>query len=201
MWSREQLAHLRGVLKQHGCSDPGAVLEAIGELVAVYGPRNMPPERAAAYARHLADVDPAALAVAVAELVRSSSSDWPPSIGRIRERVAGKALAGAGMATSPEDAWIEVLTKVRSIGIRRLPGQETEHGPPVVFDDPITASIVDAHTWRTLGNATDLQIPSERRAFIDRYKAAAARLRDEVQTGRALGPAAKTAALGPERRA
>lgn len=193
MWDREQLARVRDVLKRNGCTEPAQVIEAIGELAAMYGPQHMPPDRAALYAKHLADLDPAALAQAVSDLIRSSK--WPPSVAEIRERVTARALDCAGLAGSPEAAWEEVLSKVRSIGIRRLPGVATEHGPPVEFSDPITVKIVDVHTWRTLGNATDGQLPSERRVFIDRYKAQSARLRDAVQTGKALPPATARAAL------
>src|SRR5690606_33957893 len=99
-------------------------------------------------------------------------------------------LAAAGVKCSAEDAWAEVYRKVCSIGTYRIPGKDTEHGPAVTFDDPVTASFMDAAMWKAIGQTTRDQIPSERRAFLDRYKAHRERRSHEVQIGRALPPAA-----------
>lgn len=195
MWTSEQLDEFDRVLTAGGCKEPGRVLRVIARLAAFYGEKHLGPEKATMYAEDLADLDPGALERAVADLRKTST--FLPSVAEIRGRCTVATLAAAGVKCSAEDAWAEVLRKVRSCGTNRVPGKDTEHGPAVTFDDPVTASFLDATSWRALGQATTDQLPSERRVFIERYRAHSARLRHEVQTGRALPPSSTRAALAP----
>jgi len=176
-----------GALRGAGHSDPAAVIRALGRLFAAYERDGASPQRLAVYVEDLADLALPQLERACTELRREFK--FLPTIAEIRERVAQWAMDAAGMRHSPEQAWDEVLQKIRLYGTNRVPGSATNHGPAITFGDPVTTTIMTGAWWRSIGQAPPQGLMSERRTFIDAYKAVTVRVRREIQCGRALGPA------------
>lgn len=133
-------------------------------------------ETAATYRRMLADLEYAVANAAVERLL--ATSRYLPTIAEIREAAAD--LTGSGSRVGGEQ-WGSVRRAMASRGAHRTPGVD------FVFNDPITARVVDALGWRELclsDNPT-----ADRARFIETYDKLAAEARRDVIAG-AL-PAAK----------
>jgi hypothetical protein len=177
---------LTKVLRDAGHQAPSDFLRVLAELFAAFDARNggVSPMRLTVYVQDLADIELSALSRACAELRRESK--FLPTIAEVRERVASWSMDAAGVNFSPEQAWDEVMRKVQTFGTNRVPRADTDHGPAITFDDPVTSVVMTAQWWRSIGQAPTETLMSERRVFIDAYKANATRARRELQCGRAL---------------
>jgi len=187
---------LTKVLRDAGHQAPSDFLRVLAELFAAFEARNggVSPMRLTVYVQDLADIELSALSRACAELRRESK--FLPTIAEVRERVASWSMDAAGVNFSPEQAWDEVMRLVQCCGTNRVPGVATDHGPAITFRDPVTCAIMTAHWWRSIGHAPTETLMSERRVFIDSYKANATRARRELQCGRALAAPRATRELG-----
>lgn len=171
-------------LRAAGHANPSELIRIVGRLFAAYERDGSSPQRLGVYCEDLADIALAQLERACTELRRELK--FMPTIAEIRERVSSWALDAGGLATSPEQAWDEVMRLVQSVGTNRVPKTDSDHGPAVSFSDPVTNAIMTAQWWRSIGQAPTETLMSERRVFIDAYKANAVRARRELQCGRAL---------------
>jgi len=183
-------------LRAAGHDNPGEVVRIVGRLFAAFERDGASPQRLAIYVEDLADIPLIQLERACSELRRENK--FMPAIAEIRERVSLWSMDDAGVNCSPEQAWDEVMRKVQTYGTNRVPRADTDHGPAITFDDPVTSVVMTAQWWRSIGQAPIDTIMSERRVFIDAYKANATRARRELQCGRALAAPALARALKGE---
>jgi hypothetical protein len=181
----QQVASLKTALQRNGHPNPAALIRIVGRLFAAYeGHQGTSPQRYAVYIEDLADLPLELVERACIEVRRESK--FLPTIAELRARVAQWQLDAAGVSTSPESAWAEVLRKVQAEGTLRIPGKETSHGPPIVFDDPVTGAVMTATWWRQLGQTPTAMIGHERRAFVEAYSAHLARVASAAKCGRTL---------------
>lgn len=109
------------------------VADAVADLVDAF-PDKAPEEATVRlYISSLADVPPDLLAGAVAQIIRTKTDDWFPTIGRVREAVAERAL------DLPSEA--EALRQVDArIAWARLPERDRDAPPPV---HPLVSEALD----------------------------------------------------------
>lgn len=133
-------------------------VKLIALLQGAFSPdRPFPETTVDAYTLGLIDLDFDQAQAAVVELVRSAR--FLPKVAEIREAIVEADLN----LPEPELAWEEVLDAIRRVGPYRTP----------VWSSPEVAQAVRAVGWRTMLESTNIQ--SERRCFIDAYRAARTR--------------------------
>lgn len=181
-------------LKRAGQQDPAAYLDVIRMLFAAYPRHKVEETEFQTFGMLLVDIPVLELRAAIAHW--TCTQKWPASVAEIRELVARRRLDNAGVARSAEAAWHEVIAKLQSSGAR-VPGVETEHGPPVVFDCPVTARIMTAAWWRLLRQLSGDKLQSESHAFYRAWRAEADHVREAVQCGRQLPARAEPKMLPP----
>ena len=143
------------------------VKKLIAVLSAIWGDRNMPPERSAAYERALVDLDYEPANIAAERLMVSCK--FLPSIAELREATFAAMRGERRMGC---DAWGDVLKAVSEYGYYRVP----------VFRDPVVARCVQAMTWQALCLSENQT--SDRARFIELYDGLAEQWRvNELATG------------------
>jgi hypothetical protein len=129
------------------------------------------------YENMLADLDAQLARKAVTRLI--SVSKFMPTVAEIR---AAAAELQHGPLRSGGEAWGDVLSEIRRIGIYAAPR----------FADPIVADLVRRWGWRAL---CDGHGDADRARFIDTYDAIALRARQDVVSGIPLPAAGVVNAL------
>lgn len=133
-------------------------VKLIALIQGAFSPTQAFPESTVeAYTLGLIDLDYGRANAAVVELVRTSR--FLPKVAEIREAIVEAELE----LPAPELAWEEVLEAIRRVGPYRTP----------TWSSPEVAAAVRAVGWRTMLDSTNIQ--SERRCFIDAYRAARAK--------------------------
>lgn len=170
---RDGIAKLFALLEKHGHEDPATVLEAIGELFDAFPVRDGSSWRTqAVYVKHLADLPTSAIQWICASAVRECK--FLPKVAELREMVAKEGMRQNGV-TGAEQAWERVMRMVGKHG--------TATRPDGGFGDPITDAIMTGPIWRQLGQTETDMLPSERKAFIEAYRAREANMRQAAQRG------------------
>jgi hypothetical protein len=141
------------------------VAELVLMLIAAYPATKASETTSKVYEAMLADLDHQLTRKAITRLV--STSKFMPTIAEIRAAVA--ELQHGPVRTGGE-AWGDVLTEIRRIGIYSAPK----------FDDPLVADLVKRWGWRALCEGHG---DADRARFIDTYDAMALRARQDVVSG------------------
>lgn len=172
--NRDGIQQLVSLLQQHGHEDPAAVLDTIAELFDAFPAARDGRvwQRQALYVKHLADLPLDALRWACSAAIREGK--FLPSVAELREKVATAGLRRSGVAGA-ETAWKCVMGMVGQHGTSSL--------PPGGFGDPITDAIMTASVWRHLGQTGTDMLPSERKAFMEAYRARENNARQAAQRG------------------
>jgi hypothetical protein len=172
--SRDGIEQLIRSLAMQGHGDPAAVLEAIAELFdafpAARDGRGW--QRQAAYVKHLADLPIDTLRWACSTAILECT--FLPSVAELRAKVVAANMRNGGVLGS-ETAWERVMRMVGKHGTATL--------PPGGFGDPITDTIMTGPVWRQFGQTETDMLPSERKAFVEAYRAREANMRQAAQRG------------------
>jgi hypothetical protein len=164
---------LVAILREAGHDDPTEFLRVLAKLFAVYPDRNgHSPERWEGYVENLADLPLRAMQWACAAAIRTSK--FLPLPAEIRERVTGAVMSAQGVGGA-EKAWSHVLALSQSHGERVRP----EKG----FGDPVTDAIMTGVWWRQIKDHDVTTRASERKLFVDAYRAHEATIRQTAQRG------------------
>lgn len=124
------------------------LIDKLGELALAFPRQEMRPETLALYARHLADLPPAAVCAAIDRAI--ATCVFPPTIAEIKAAVGELALGDDAL---PETVWAEVQREIRRVGHNRPPRfQNGRFLPPETpqFADPLVAEAVAATGWAYL---------------------------------------------------
>lgn len=178
---------LAEALRRAGQPDPAAYLDTLTRLFRAYPRHPVDDGQFRAFAELLVRVPLLELRSVCDEWLRTQK--WPPTVAELLERLAQRQMQRVGVAGSAEAAWHEVLGKLSSCGTRRIPGQDTAHGPAVTFGCAVTARIMTPEWWRQLGALTRGELESAANAFYRAWRAEASKLQEAVQCGRQLPPA------------
>lgn len=170
--------------------DPRRVAEHVrilGRLLAGYPYMRgkIEPETLEVWAEVCYDLEPEVLRQVCEEWMRDE--EWfPRSMADLRRKLANAQLEQLGVEPA-ERAWervYELLVKHSGTGV-----------PRGGFGDRVTDQVMTGAWWRRLLTSEQRMIPSERRAFVDAYRAVAGKLRRQVQLGQR--PTALAGRAGP----
>lgn len=141
-------------------------LEIIALLVAAWPAADFPEPTIRLYQRMLQDVDPELLMMAVQHFITTSTKDWPPTIGQIRDCVSSLVMRAAGILDA-YSAWEQVLAQKQAHGIWKPPSlPELSH-----------KAVAAIGGWLSLCKS-DNEV-SDRARFIEAYTLFLAQVREQ----------------------
>lgn len=132
------------------------IKKLVAAMVAAFPTNKITPESVAVYERMLGDLDYAASAAAVAQLV--ATSRWMPTVAEVRERAfalqSGEVRAGG-------EEWGSVVRAIGRYGRNRVPGVD------FAFSCPVTHEAVRGLGWVALCDSEHQA--SDRARFVELY--------------------------------
>jgi hypothetical protein len=152
--------------------------ELVMMLFGAYPNAKTSASTSAIYETMLSDLDESTARAAVARLI--ATSKWMPTVAEIREAATEQSI---GPARSGADAWLDVVSEIRRVGVYSAPS----------FDDALTADIVRRWGWRALCDSTN--DVADRSRFIETYDGLARQARSREVSGMTLPAAPDTKRL------